>query len=191
VNGTQKMYTSTPAAFVPGEMQGNLAAYQEPRWFAAYVTARHEKQVAIQLERRGIQYFLPVYRSVRRWKDRRKELELPLFPSYIFVNIAMKDRLQVQCVPSVLQFVSFHGMPAELPESDMENMRNGLSRAAVAEPHPFLKVGRRVRVHSGAMRGIEGILVRIKDTFRVVITIELIQRSVAMEVDEADIEPIF
>jgi transcription antitermination factor NusG len=182
--------TFTESSYLPAELPASMAACHEPRWFAAYVTARHEKQVAMQFERRGIPYFLPVYRSIRRWKDRRKELELPLFPSYIFVNIAMRDRLQVQSVPSVVQFVSFHGMPAELPEHEIETLRNGLSRTGRVEPHPFLKVGRRVRVHSGAMKGIEGILVRIKDIFRVVITIELIQRSVAMEVDEADIEPI-
>lgn len=182
--------TFSESSYVSKELLGNMAAYGEPRWFAAYVTARHEKQVATQLKNRGIQHFLPVYRSIRRWKDRRKELELPLFPSYVFVNIAMKDRLQVQCVPSVVQFVSFHGMPAEIPGQEIEMLQNGLSRTGCAEPHPFLKIGRRVRVLSGGMKGIEGILVRMKDKCRVVITIELIQRSVAMEVDEGDIEPI-
>jgi len=157
-------------------------------WFAAYVTARHEKQVALQLERRGVECFLPLYRSVRRWKDRRKELDLPLFPSYVFVNIAIKDRLQVQCVPGVVQFVSFNGKPAPMAQNDIVSLRQGLSGIAI-EPHPLLTVGRRVRVHSGAMTGVEGILIRKKDKCRVVITIELIQRSVAMEVDEADIEP--
>ena len=101
----------------------------------------------------------------------------------------MKDRLQVQCVPGVVQFVTVKGMPAALPDSDIEALRHGLSGNRVAEPHPFLKVGRRVRVHSGAMTGIEGILIRKKDRYRVVITIELIQRSVSMEVDVADLEP--
>ena len=162
--------------------------FMEPAWFAAYVTARHEKQVALQLERRGVQCFLPLYRSVRRWKDRRKELELPLFPSYVFVNIAIHDKLQVQCVPGVVQFVTFNGKPAPLPQTDIESLRQGLTGIAV-EPHPLLRVGRRVRVHSGAMTGVEGILIRKKDKCRVVITLELIQRSVAVEVDEADIEP--
>lgn len=191
MNATHTMLSSTQPV-LPAQA-GNLfqfpSEWLEPRWFAAYVTARHEKQVALQLERRGIQCFLPLYHSVRRWKDRRKELDLPLFPSYIFVNIAIKDRLQVQCVPSVVQFVSFNGMPAALPESEIETLRHGMSGNISVEPHPFLKVGRRVRVHSGAMTGMEGILIRKKDKCRVVITIELIQRSVAMEVDEADIEP--
>jgi len=172
-----------------GKLLSFDSEWSEPRWFAAYVNTRHEKQIALQLERRGIQSFLPLYRSVRRWKDRRKELSLPLFPSYIFVNIPMKDRLQVQCVPGVVQFVTVKGMPAALPDSDIEALRHGLSGNRVAEPHPFLKVGRRVRVHSGAMTGIEGILIRKKDRYRVVITIELIQRSVSMEVDMADLEP--
>ena len=182
------MSTSIQPGVVTTGLMSLPSEWGEPRWYAAYVTARHEKQVALQLERLGIEYFLPLYRSVRRWKDRRKELQLPLFPSYIFVNIAMKDRLRVQRVASVVQFVSFDGKPAALPEKDVETLRQACGGNGI-EPHPFLAIGRRVRVHSGAMSGIEGILLRKKDKLRVVITIELIQRSVAMEVDAADIEP--
>jgi transcription antitermination factor NusG len=166
------------------------AEYLETRWYAAYTNPRHEKQVAVQMDRKSIECFLPVYRSVRRWKDRRKELELPLFPGYIFVHIALRDRLQVLQSPGVVQFVSFHGKPAPLESVEIETLRNGLSRNALAQPHPYLKVGRCVRIHSGPMAGMEGVLVRRKDKFRVVLSIHLIQRSVAVEVDEAEIEPI-
>jgi transcription antitermination factor NusG len=127
---------------------------------------------------------------VRRWKDRRKELELPLFPGYVFVHMALRDRLQVLQLPGVVHFVSFHGKPAPLPTAEIEALRNGLVRNALAEPHPYLRVGRRVRIHSGPMAGMDGVLVRRKDKFRVVLSIHLIQRSVAVEVDEAEIEPI-
>ena len=136
-----------------------------------------------------IDCFLPLYKSIRRWKDRRKQLDLPLFPGYIFVHIALRDRLQVLQLPGVVQLVSFRGKPAALPDAEIEALRNGLARNLRAEPHPYLTVGRRVRVRSGSVAGLEGILVRRKQKFRVVLSIELIQRSVAIEVDEADIEP--
>src|SRR5277367_3338882 len=164
--------------------------YSESRWYAAYTSPRHEKSVAQQMEGNRIQYFLPLYQSVRRWKDRRKEIELPLFPGYIFVHVALRDRLQVLRLPGVLQFVAFGGKPAVLPAAEIESLRDGLMRGLRAEPHPYLKLGGRVRVHSGPMSGVEGILVRRKEKFRVVLSIDLIQRSVAVEVDESEIEPI-
>ena len=165
------------------------ANYIESRWYAACTSPRHEKSVAQQLEGNQVQYFLPLYQSLRRWKDRRKQIELPLFPGYIFVHVALKDRLQVLRLPGVLQFVGFGGKPAVLPDVEIESLREGLMRGLRAEPHPYLKVGRRVRVHSGPMSGMEGILVRRKEKFRVVLSIDLIQRSVAVEVDESEIEP--
>jgi len=164
--------------------------YLSSRWYAAYTSPRHEKRVAQQMEGRQIHCFLPLYKSVRRWKDRRKQLELPLFPGYVFVHMALKDRLQVLQLPGVVQFVNFNGKPAPLPDAEIEALRNGLARNLCAEPHPYLKIGRRVRVHSGPIAGLEGILVRRKDKFRVVLSIHLIQRSVAVEVDEAEIEPV-
>jgi transcription antitermination factor NusG len=159
------------------------------RWYATYVCSRHEKQVLSQLQERNISCFLPVYRSVRRWKDRRKELELVLFPGYVFVHIDLKDRLRVLQLPSVVRFVSFHGQPAPLPDAEIEILSKGLASGIRAEPHPYLKVGHHVRVRSGPLAGAQGILVRRKDKFRVVLSIDLIMRSVAVEVDEADIEP--
>jgi transcription antitermination factor NusG len=142
------------------------------------------------MDRKCIECFVPLYRSVRRWKDRRKQLELPLFPGYVFVHMALRDRLQVLQLQGVVHFVSFHGKPAPLPTFEIEALRNGLVRNVLAEPHPYLKIGRRVRIHNGPMAGMEGVLVRRKDKFRVVLAIHLIQRSVAVEVDEAEIEPI-
>ncbi len=161
----------------------------ESRWYVAYTSPRHEKKVARQMEGNQVHFFLPVYRSVRRWKDRRKELELPLFPGYVFVHIALQDRMRVLRVPGVLQLVGSAGKPAPVADSEVEFLRRGLSNNHL-EPHPYLKVGKKVQVRSGPMAGLEGILVRRKDKFRVVLSIHLIHRSVAVEVDENEVEPI-
>jgi transcription antitermination factor NusG len=176
---------------VAGSLQSSpqTAGQMQSHWYAAHVCSRHEKQVARQLEERQVNYFLPVYRSVRRWKDRRKELDLVLFPGYVFVHLDLKDRLRVLQVPSVVRFVSFNGHPAPLPDAEIEVLVNGLAKGVRAEPHPYLKVGHRVRVKYGPLTGTQGILTRRKDKFRVVLSIDLIMRSVAVEVDEADVEP--
>jgi transcription termination/antitermination protein NusG len=158
-------------------------------WYALYTCPRHEKCVAQQIEQRSISCFLPLYRSVRRWKDRRKELELALFPGYVFVRLALKDRLRVLQLPGAVRLVSFNGEPAVLPEAEIEGLRQRLSGGCV-EPHPYLNVGRRVRVCAGPMQGLEGIIVRRKDRCRVVFSLDLIMRSVAVEVDESDVEPV-
>ena len=158
-------------------------------WYVAHVASRHEKQVARQLEEQRINHFLPLYRSVRRWKDRRKELEMVLFPGYIFVQLDLREKLRVLKLPGVVRFVSFGGNPAPLAEGEINPLLQGIRAGVMAEPHPYLKVGRRVRVKHGAFKGAEGILVRRKDKFRVVLSIDLIMRSVSVEVDESDIEP--
>lgn len=160
-------------------------------WYAACTRARHEKKVAQQLEERGIEHLLPVYQSVRRWKDRRKELDLILFPGYVFVHLALTDRLRVLQLPGVARFVSFNGQPAALPENDLHALQTGLSHNLQAEQHPYLTVGRRVKVVYGPLSGAQGILLRRKNNCRLVISIDAIMRSVALEVDEADVVPLF
>jgi transcription antitermination factor NusG len=157
-------------------------------WYALYTCARHEKRVATQMERRRVRCFLPLYRSVRRWKDRRKELELALFPSYVFVHMSLADRIKVLEVPGVVNFASFNGKPAVLPAQEIEALQNRLAADARIEPHPYLRAGRRVRVRSGPFQGLEGIVLRRKDRCRLVFSIDLIQRSLAIELDEADLE---
>jgi transcription antitermination factor NusG len=164
-------------------------ALGEANWYALYTAPRHEKCVAEQIERRGIECFLPLYRSVRRWKDRRKELDLVLFPGYVFVQIALENRLRVLQVPGAARLVTFNGHPAVLPEDEIESLRIRLSGSHRMEPHPYLSVGRRVRVRSGPLKGLEGIIQRTKDHCRIIFSIDLIMRSIAVEVDEADVEP--
>jgi transcription antitermination factor NusG len=166
------------------------ARVERREWYAVYTNARHEKRVREYLRGRMVECYLPTYQSVRRWQDRQKKIELPLFPGYVFVKIACGARAQVLTSPGVVQIVSVAGKPAPIREDEIEALRQGLSRAAGFEPHPYLKVGRRVRVRHGLLAGMEGVLLRRKDGFRLVLSIELIMRSVSTEVDEADVEPV-
>jgi transcription antitermination factor NusG len=167
---------------------GLPSSFYDPFWYAAYTSANHEKRVAEQLTRRSVEHFLPLYQTVRRWKDRRMHLQLPLFPGYVFVRLALRDRLQVLQVPGVANLVGFSGTPTALPQEEIDSLRTSLASGARAEPHPHLTVGRRVLVKAGPLAGMEGILLRRKSRLRVVISIELIQRSVVVDADLADVE---
>lgn len=162
----------------------------QPRWFAVYTRARHEKRIAEQLDKKQIEHFLPVYESVHRWRDRNATVRLPLFPGYVFVRLCLTDRLHVLQLPGVVRFVSFSGQPQPLPENQLESLRNGLASQLRIEPHPFLRIGRKVRIRRGPLAGAEGILLRRKERMRFVLSLEILMRSVAVEVDAADIEPI-
>jgi transcription antitermination factor NusG len=157
-------------------------------WYAVYTCTHHEKRVKQQLEERHIDCFLPLYRSVRRWKDRRKELELVLFPGYVFVQINLSDRLRVLQLPSVVSFVNFGDRPAMIARDELESLRSGIANGRCLEPHPYLTLGRKVRIKQGPLAGSTGILVRKKDRLRVVLSLEIIMRSVAVEIDSCDLE---
>lgn len=165
------------------ERPGLAPDHVEPRWYAAYTRAQHEKRVAQQLEQRAVENFLPVYEAVHRWKDRRMRLQLPLFPGYLFVRLALRDRLQVLQVPGVVRLVGFNGAPVALAEEEVESLRRALVEGVRTEPHPYLRVGRRVRITTGPLAGREGILKRWKGDLRVVLSTELIQRSILVDID--------
>lgn len=180
--------STTPFGGSDSGAPDNLVA---PRgWYAVSVFPRHEKHVAHQLEARGVSYLLPVYPSLRRWKDRRKQIDMVLFPGYVFVNIGLEHRVGVLRLPGVSQFVTFQGLPAVIPEHEIQAIGVSVRAGLAMQPHPYLQKGRRVRVRNGPMAGVEGILVRRKERFRVVLSINLIMSSVAAEVDEFDIEPL-
>jgi len=167
-----------------------LLGQVEPHWYAAYTYANHEKPVAAELAVRGVEHFLPLYSSVRRWKDRRVRRDLPLCPGYVFVRLALVDRLRVLQIPRLVRLVGFGGMPAALPDGQVEILRAGLAEKLHAEPHPFLNVGRRVSIVRGPLAGLEGVLLRKKGNFHFVISVELIQRSLSVDVDAADVQPL-
>ena len=166
------------------------ASISEPRWYVVYTSANHEKSVAGQLENRLIQHFLPLYESMRWWKDRQVRLRLPLFPGYVFVRLALCDRLRVLEVPGVVRLVGFGGILCALPDEEIRAIQGCLSRGCLLEPHPYVHVGHRVRVNAGPLQGLEGVVVRKKNRVRFVLSLELINRSASVEIDAADLEQV-
>lgn len=160
------------------------------RWYAVYTCANHEKRVGEQFAGRGLEHFLPQYESMRRWKDRKVRLQLPLFPGYLFVHMSLQERLRVLQVPGVVRLVGFNGRPTPMPQEDIERIREFLGQGWRAEPHPYLQAGRRARVVQGPLAGMEGIIVRRKNRSRLVLSLNLIQRSMAIEMDEGDLVPV-
>jgi transcription antitermination factor NusG len=160
-----------------------------PKWLALYTIPRHEKSVAGMLAQRQIEHFLPLYQTARQWKKSRPSLlELPLFPTYVFVRVAVHARSAVLGLPGVLSIVGSAREPWLLPDLEIEALRSGL-QLYKAEPHPLLRVGEKIRIVRGVMKGLEGILLRMRHGTRVVLTLETIMRSVAIEVDLNDVEP--
>lgn len=166
------------------------AHVQSAAWFAVYTRHQHEKAVAQFLGFKGIEVFLPLYNSSRRWKDRIKQLSLPLFPNYVFVFAPMGDRAAIVTTPGVYDFVRQAGQPAPIPFEEIRAVRSVVENGVSAEPHPFLKSGDRVRLKSGPLEGLEGILVRKKNICRLIISVALLERSVSVEADVADVERI-
>jgi transcription antitermination factor NusG len=173
---------------IPGLMSGEA---QPPRWFALYTASRHEKRVAQHLSQREIEFYLPLYKSTRKWSDgSRVTLDLPLFPGYLFIRIQRSERSLVLGVPGALAVVGgTGGEPAWLPDATIDTLRSGLE-TRTARPHPLLTVGQRARIRSGALTGFEGVVVRNKNSFRVVLTVEHIMQSYAVEVALEDLEPL-
>jgi transcription antitermination factor NusG len=158
-------------------------------WFAVYTAPRHEKRVAKHFQVRQIEHFLPLYNMQRHWKNRLQQIvQFPLFPSYLFVQISWNNRISVLEIPGVVSLVGDGTESTSISGNYLEFLRENLAQSK-AEPHPYLASGERVRIKSGAMAGMEGVLVRKnKNGFRVVVTLELIRRSIAVRVDIADLE---
>jgi transcription antitermination factor NusG len=159
-------------------------------WCVAYTRHQHEKSVSEMLEAKGFDVFLPLYESTRRWKDRRKVLLLPLFPSYVFVRGAMDRRLPVLTTPGVHKMICRGERIATVPEEEIEAIRRTLDGDFSVEPHPFLRCGERVRVVRGPLEGVEGILTRKKNLFRLVLSVDMLAQSVSVEIDALDVVPV-
>jgi len=159
-------------------------------WYAGYTASRHEKRVAEHFAQRGVEHFLPLYETIHRWNNGRHRVQLPLFPGYIFVRIALRDRLRVIEVPGFVRLVGFSSLPHPLPEADINRMKEALNKGVLAEPYPYLTVGTRVEIRNGPLQGMTGILLRRQNKCRVVISVDLIMRSMAVDVDASDVIPI-
>jgi transcription antitermination factor NusG len=168
----------------------DAAMFSQPLWYAGYTAARHEKRVAEHFSQRGVEHFLPLYESIHRWNNGRHRVTLPLFPGYIFVRIALAERLRVLQVPGFVRLVGFNALPQPLPESDINQMREALGRGVLAEPYPYLTAGVRVEIRRGPLAGMTGILLRRQNKYRVVISVDLIMRAMVVEVAAEDVVPI-
>jgi len=170
---------------------GILGVAEVERWFAVQTYARHEKVVAHEVRELGITSFLPLVRQVRQWSDRRKMVDFPLFSGYVFVKLLPQNdkRLQVLRLNGVVSFVGTTGMGIPIPDDQIEAVRLLVEEKLPLCSHPFLKIGQRVRIRSGALTGVEGILVSRSGERTLVISLDAIQRSLSLQVQGYDIEP--
>ncbi len=171
-------------------VNNEVASCRDQPWWAVYTRHQHEKTVADMLSTKGFDVFLPLYGSLRRWKDRKKMLSLPLFPCYVFVKGNLQRKLQVVTTPGV-HMILYHGEKvAMIPDAEIQAIRAAVEGRFRVEPHPFLKCGDRVRVIRGSLKGVEGILTRKKNLSRLILSVAMLAQSVAVEIDACDAEPV-
>jgi transcription antitermination factor NusG len=158
-------------------------------WYAVYTASNQEKRVEQHLQMKGVEVFLPLYSVTKRWKNRTtQKIELPLFTGYVFARIALTERVRVLEVPTVVSIVSNGRELLPLPESEIDTLRAGL-RLRQVDPYPYLKVGNRARIRSGALAGLEGVVLRKDGHLRVVVSVDSIMRSFAVHVYADELEP--
>ena len=156
-----------------------------PHWYAVYTLPRHEKSVADHLVRQGVKTYLPLYTSTRKWNRRIVQIELPLFPSYVLVNIVITEKVRVLSHPGVIRLVGFNGTAIPLPDGEIERLKSLLS-VWKAEPYPFLTAGKHIRVKSGPFANFEGRIIRRKGRMRLIVSLQLIQQAIMLEMDAAE-----
>jgi transcription termination/antitermination protein NusG len=163
---------------------------ERDHWYALYTRHQHEKTIAGYLSTCGFEAFLPLYDVVNQWKDRTKRVSLPLFPSYIFLRGGMDRRVKILSTPGVYAIVGIANRPAPIPATEIEAIRLAVNSSLRLEPHPFLCCGDRVRIRTGALAGVEGLLLRKKNLYRLVLSATLLGKSIAVEVDVRSVERI-
>jgi transcription antitermination factor NusG len=154
-------------------------------WYALQVRSRFEMSVAKQLRGMGYEEFLPLYECRKRWSDRIKVVQAPLFPGYLFCRLDPQNRLPILKTPGVIQIVGYNRQPIPVDDAELESIQTLVTSGIPNEPWPFLKVGERVRIEAGPLRGLEGVLVEFKGNQRLILSVSLLQRSVAVEMDTA------
>jgi len=159
-------------------------------WYAVHTRHQHEKNVARVLAGKGFEAFLPLYTAVHRWKDRDKQLSLPLFPCYVFLRSPLERWQPILTTPGVHSVLGFGGKRSMIPDSEIEAIRRMVGSPLKAEPHPYLKCGDRIRLRGGPLQGLEGILIRKRSVWKLLVSVEMLQRSVAVEVDASMAERV-
>jgi transcription antitermination factor NusG len=160
------------------------------RWYALQVRSRWESSTATLLSGKGYQTFLPTFRTEKRWRGRSKKVDAPFFSGYVFCQFDALDRLPVLVTPGVLNVVGSGRIPVPVEDSEIEAIQKVVSSGLRAEPWPFLQVGQQVRIEDGALRGLEGILTSFRGSHRIVVSVSLLCRSVALEIDRSGVCPI-
>jgi transcription termination/antitermination protein NusG len=161
-------------------------------WFAVQTRPRHEKKVSLGLKEKGIHTFLPLHREKRQWSDRQQWIELPLFSHYVFVQIPVtaESRVSVLRTSGVVRFAGVPGCGTPVPDEQIESLQAIVDQRIPLAPHEFIKVGERVRIRGGALNGIEGILAAIKNDRSLVVSVDLIQKSVVLRIDGFEVERV-
>jgi len=173
------------------EISANTQSPADARnWYALLTRHQHEKSIALALANKNHEVYLPLYRSARRWKDRPKRIWLPLFPCYVFIREGMDRQLQIVSTPGVIRIVAWGGRPAIIPQAQLDAVRQIVESSFPIEAHPFLQFGDHVRVKTGPLMGLEGILTRSKGVARLVVTMEMLGRSAAVEIDASNVESV-
>jgi transcription antitermination factor NusG len=168
-----------------------VLSYGSPeRWFAVRVKSRCEKVVAQMAEGRGFEEFLPVYRSRRRWSDRQQEVELPLFPGYLFCRLNPEHRLPLLTIPGVVHMVGIGKTPVPVDDAEMAAIQSAVQSGLSAEPWPYLEIGDRVQLVAGPLTGLEGILAASDKQQRIVVSVTLLRRSVAVTIERDWVRPL-
>ncbi len=173
-----------------GDIYTDLEKSAEPFWYAIHTRSRHEKVVRDQFAAKEITHLLPLHLKRSQWKDRKKWIEVPLFGGYIFANFALQNKLQVLQTVGVVRLVGLNGTAEPVPEEQIETIRKMVESELPYDLHPYLREGMFVRVMRGPLQGAEGILIEKKKNYRFVISVDLIQKSVGVDIDSADVEPV-
>jgi transcription antitermination factor NusG len=164
----------------------------ELRWYALHTRARHEKTVERRLRDQGMESYVPTTMEVHRWSDRKKKVEVPLFSCYVFIRclLSAEDRTRVYKLESVHGFVGMGGSSLPIPDEQIESIQKVLTQTAPWRSYPFLKVGQRVRIRGGAMDGVEGVFLSENGDHSLIVSVDAIQRSMAVRIDGYDVEPV-
>jgi transcription antitermination factor NusG len=170
----------------------NVETLHDPpeRWFVLRVKSRCEKLVALVAKNRGFEAFLPLYRSCRRWSDRRRETDFPLFTGYVFCRLDPQHRLPLLTIPGVLHFVGIGKTPTPIEDAEIAAIQAAVQSGLSAEPWAFLEVGQRVRLDDGPLAGLEGIFVETAKQHRIVVSVTLLQRSLAVSIELCWVRPL-